>query len=651
MFLPASLSVFIRTTQALVLGLEQDAISTVPLNQAQDINARFGLGGVLNPDTEEVTVSAAQLPTGIDFSRVISARIGVYRVLDADSDYLLVESEVEATMLKRQPQNKQLQMLDVRFRVQIPEDEIALACTVTVTETDPGTGDDVVNTYSATAVVVSSAASQPMFRYVERFRPSVNASDTHEVQIEIPHDILVEDTDAESTLFDFDFTQPDDNILVAGAADIAYSGGGFRWLQDQDDGSGVANFTMQSLHQKPWDLPAQLMLEGASTNHFANPQLQREDAVSYGTRAGMSVVESQFDVDSFSGYQALAYACSGSLAINNEFHLDFKSVPFNLFVADDAVTGSVLMETTQSTGTTSGSRNRLGYALVLRYLDGSGLVVHENKKVLPEHGVPVFDIVSVQDAPAVVVGLRTLHPEIVSVGLRVLVTGVCPGDRFTVTVAAPQLETGAVAGSRIRGGSVRRPDTLVLGAHADTITSYDNAYGMFRFRGVPLQDRVLTAQTLFDTRAVTNPTGMPNAFVYGSGYWCRMIPHVQDSVVVGSLFEFGCSDADENEFVVTTTVPVLLSTTTPTTVKCLFAETGLGIVIGTDAVTTVLARAYRDLTLTPLVAPDMGIGIRVGARLNDLEPWCGALLGFSVEARSLDIETARTDSDIVSEWE
>ena len=625
MILPSSLGVFVRTTQAKLYNMVQEQASATTTTTAVDASTSigtgsdsFGLGGVWNPNTEELTITIAALDEGIDFGSVVSGTVGIYRILDAASDYLVTEIALSTQLLLAQPVNTSLKMWTVRCGLEIPPDEQSIACTLTLS-------DSTVTT--AWCLVVTSELSQVVRHYVEQFRPSLDALDTHEERFEIPEQVVEEDTDAISTMLKFDFTQSDDAVQVIGDATITYAGGGNRYLPGQDsdtaDTSDVSDtsYSLQTTGIAPWTIPARLFMECAAHNYISDPK-QALGLWSIDNKSSITTIPEVFSVPAMPGYNAHVFAVSGSLTPNNTWEYKSELVPLSKFVATAStnapITGSVLLETTtDNLGNTAGTiHNKLTYTLGLRYSDTVGSVLHETVVDLVD-GMSVLGIASITDISSVATTMQT-YPTAVSVCLFIRISEVYPGDRFTVTIVAPQLEDGAIASSRITGNAVRLADSVTV--MSDSAGSYDAAYGLFTvvlfpsYQGIP--GIAAGAQTLFDTR---NPT---------EGFWCKQL--------ATGAFEFGCVDADSNTYLVTTPV-ISLPTTSTTTVKCWFTNNRLRCSVNNSDTTQALT--------TDLVVPDMP-SIRLGRNALDSENFNGELTSFLLEVRSLDAEedTAVTDT-------
>lgn len=621
MILPSSLSVLVRTTQAVLYGMRQTPASVSTSTQTDVVNTdSFGLGGVWNPNSEELTITIAALSSGIDFSSVVSGTVGIYRLLSAASDYLVKEVVLDTQMLVSQPVDSSLKMWTLRCSLDIPPDEQTIACTLTLADS---------SVITAWCLVVTSELSQVVRRYVEQFRPSLDALDTHEERFEIPEQIVEEDTDSISTLLSFDFTKSDDAVQVIGDAAITYAGGGNRYLPlqaadtDSNSSDDSASYSLQTAGVAPWTIPARLFMESAATNFISDPR-QVLGLWSIDNKSSITTISQVFDVTAMPGYAAHVFAVSGSLVPNNTWEYKSELVPLSNFTGlaqSMPITGSVLLETTtDNLGNTTGViHNTLTYTIGLRYTDASGTVLHEVTENIA-NGMPVLGIASITDPTTIAATLQS-YPTASSLCLFVRVSAIYPGDRFTVTVVAPQLENSAIASSRITGGMPRLADSLSI-ASSDA-GSYDSSYGLFTvvmfpsYSGVP--GNIAGAQMLFDTR---NPT---------EGFWCKHLAN-------GS-FEFGCVDADSNTYSVTTPV-IVLPTTATTTIKCWFTNNRLRCSVNGADTTQALT--------TDLVVPDMPM-IRLGRSVLDTENFNGELTAFLLEVRSLDAEEDMTVED-AADW-
>ena len=364
-------------------------------------------------------------------------------------------------------------------------------------------------------------------------------------------------------------------------------------------------------------------MESAATNFISDPR-QVLGLWSIDNKSSITTISQVFDVTAMTGYAAHVFAVSGSLVPNNTWEYKSELVPLSSFTGlaqSMPITGSVLLETTtDNLGNTTGViHNTLTYTIGLRYLDASGTVLHEVTENITD-GMPVLGIASITD-PTTIASILQSYPTASAVCLFVRVSAIYPGDRFTVTVVAPQLENSAIASSRITGGMPRLADSLSI-ASSDA-GSYDSNYGLFTVVMFPsysvVPGNVAGAQMLFDTR---NPT---------EGFWCKHLAN-------GS-FEFGCVDADSNTYIVTTTV-IVLPTTATTTIKCWFTNNRLRCSVNGADTTQVLT--------TDLVVPDMPL-IRLGRSVLDTENFNGELTAFLLEVRSLDAEEDTTVED-AADW-
>lgn len=608
MVLPSSLGVFVRTTQATLYNIVQDPVVSADTSTYIGTSTNsFGLGGVWNPNTEELTITIAALDGGTDFGSVVSGTVGIYRILDAASDYLVTEVALSTQMLLPQPVDTSLKMWTIHCGLEIPPDEQTIACTLTLSD------NTVVTEW---CLVATSELSQAVRHYIEQFRPSLDALDTHEERFEIPEQVVEEDTDVISTMLKFDFTQPDDAIQVVGDATITYAGGGNRYLPGQDIDTSTTDETSYSLQTTgvaPWTIPARLFMEGTAHNYISDPK-QALGLWSIDNKSSVTTIPEIFSVPAMPGYNAHVFAVSGSLTPNNTWEYKSESVPLSKILATASttvpLTGSVLLETTtDNLGNTAGTiHNKLNYMLGLRYSNAAGAVVHEVTVDLVD-GMPVLGIAAITDTASLGTTIQT-YPTAVAVCLFLKISEVYPGDRFTVTVVAPQIEDGAIASSRITGNAVRLADSVTI--TSDNAGSYDAAYGLFTvtlfpsYQGIP--GTAAGAQTLFDTR---NPA---------EGFWCRHLATGE--------FEFGCIDADANQYTVTTPV-IALPTTATTTVKCWFTNNRIRCSVNGSSTTQAL--------ITDLVVPDMP-SIRLGRNASDTENFNGELTDFLLEVRSLDAE-------------
>lgn len=625
MNLPDSLSVFIRSTQAKLFG----GVVTDPIRGAQTQPASsdrdFGIGGIYDPDTETLTVTIAQLPDGVVFSTLVFGSLALYRILDAASDFALQEVDLDPALLKFQPKSSSAQMWEVRISIDVPPEEVVIGCVLRSVDPNTGTSSE----FSGFCPVQSLEPTIAVSRYVERYRPQIDSDDPHAEISDVEELTVTEHEDAENVVYEFDFTKESGSVNVTGDGVVAYAGGGNRWLPAQDP-EGQSFFVMQEQNQIPWELPARLVMESGARNYITDPT-QSGKKFKTSSKHQVTVTQQQFDIDAFYGYRAIGFAVSGSLSLNNVFEYESEAVALADMLAASAafVTGSALLETTLAGlgSVTGGVRKSLKWSIGIRLRGQTQAIVTESYSDLGT-GVPVFDIAQHTSPIGSAQQIKTQYPDAVSVSLVIRCEGICPGDRFTFTVAAPQIQDSHTAGARLRATSQMQPDTITIAS--ETARYYENSYGMFTMRLIPFLPKPALhggSQMLFTTQTQNN----------GPGFWCRVWP-------TGSV-EFGCVDADNTVFVISTD-PVTLPTQAESQIQCAFTMQALQC-----SVTTPNGTVTKSVTLAQeLVVPDLPV-LRIGSDHANAQHYHGEVLSFKLESRSLALEAESTIAGLVTEFD
>lgn len=666
--LPSSLGVFIRSTQAKLFGQVMPATSSASSDASAAMDQRdFGIGAVYNSDTGTLEVSLAELAGRILFgsANCVQAVVGIYKVLDISSDYLLESVVVTPEMLKQQPptaagKQSQLKMWSLRFALDsstVTESELVVSVTITriigAVVVDSVT-TQMTDTVSAACPVSVLEPTSTTHKYIERYRPQVDASDPHEERDALHEIEFEEDPDAEAIVFDIDFTREDDNIVVAGTASVAYTGGGNRLLPMQDRGIDSGDFVTQEQNQSPWSSGTRCICESSSRNGIADTQqvLGRyrfgpERKPTGSNSPSLTTTTQQFDVDAFPGYRAQSFAVAGSLSINNVWLYESEAAPLSAFTgpvtgadAVNVLVGSALIQAgvANTSAVSGGNRNKLSISIGVHVLDNTGAKLAE---AYTDYGAlerfSGFDV-GFHDTGSLASEIVTSYPTAAFVALVIRVTGICPGDRFTVTVLAPQIEDSGTAGTRFIGTGHRVADTITLVSEA--ITSFDSPYGMFTWTGTPSYGtRPANRDSMFfDSRQSLT----------GSGFYCY------HSSASGS-FVFGVVDADLN-IIEAVTGPHDIVIGQPLTLQLAFDATRIrGTVSQPDTETvTATKTATAAGAIDGIVVPDIP-RLRVGSsEAVTFAHYDGEINRFALELRSLSVEQATTESDILStasSWE
>jgi hypothetical protein len=630
--LPNSLGVFIRSTQAKLAGQVNIAAGTGTVTDTVPDTRLFGIGAVYNSDTQCLDVDVAELVDRIGFGPAVcqQAVIGIYCVLDISSDYLIAEAVVTPDMLKMQPGSKSLKMWSTRFN--LPEDvlESDLVVVGSVTRI---TGPDSTDTVSVSCPVAVLDRTSTVHRYLEHYRPQVDASDPHEEIDEVPEYEFTEHTDSESTVFDIDFTQVNGNVVVGGDAVVAYSGGGLRLIPLQETGIRDGDFDIQDVNAAPWLSGYKTLCESRSRNGISDPQ---QSSVRYTvgsvTASAIQTVQQSFDVDAFPGFIARAFAISGSLAINNTWQYESESAPLSGFDPSAGfLIGSALIQTgiANTASVSGGNRNRLTISVGVRLRDQANNVIGDTFTDYGElDAFAGFDIGSHELGATA--SVLAHNPGAAYASLLIRVHGVCPGDRCTVTVLAPQIEDGGVAGSRFTGAGSRAPDSITI-TSPETM-DFNSPYGMFTmsatpsYQGAPSYGR----QTWFDSRQTMS----------GPGFY---VEHRQTKE-----FVFGCIDSDG---IVTESVlpDIKLVPGVPVQAQLAFNN---AVVRGT----LIQGDMHASLTATTtnpdgIVVPDMPVICLGSSTAFPAYHFDGEVARFALELRSLEMEQATTTESVTATWE
>lgn len=461
MLLASSFGVFVKS-----LGARPYLATKIEGFDLPDASNMFGLGGIYNEDSEELRITIGQVDGGLDFRLVDSCVLGIYRSVDAGSDYLINEVEVTAEYLKKSAGKY---YWEISTRIQVPSSSVMLGAVVYSAGSQ----------YAAWTPIESEERSKQVRYYTEKFRTSLDVLPEDQ-----PHTVvLVTDDATPRELVRLDFHN--DNPVLLGSGSLEYTGGGNRYLPTYE---GIAE--PQARNQKPWSMGCSLFVEAESSNILHDSEL----ALSTWKHTGSSRIITNHGIaqlPSFPNHNALVFSVSGSSSLDAYWEFETEVVA----TTNTTHTASLYFQTIQR------SSRVFGTEIGLRIYDANKTILRETKIDLDPNSLQDLELRYVTDH------VQTPSSDSRFASLYVRVRDLCPGDRFEATLAIPQIETMPTASSRIANSSVREADNVTWipddGTYDDTCGRFDISFYP-AYSGIPGS---LGDQFLFDTRDVTDEYG------------------------------------------------------------------------------------------------------------------------------------------------
>src|ERR1035437_6716113 len=574
MRLPQSFGLFVKATGARPY---QDPANPeiAGLSMSSAFSTSFGLAGILNRDTTElhITIGQRTVPGSLDFTTVTGGVLGLYRTATTGADSLLQEVDLTVDLLKR-PRNSPAYW-EVVVKTNVEPSVLKLACTLTDTNN---------TSYSTWIYEADEKRSREVRYYKEPERVSVDVR--YEDQPQTVQ--LVESGDANPVFYSLDFTTANDPDLLDSGV-LTYSGGGNRYLVNADGES-----ELQTTNQAPWLIPANTFTETAATNYFTDSPLV-QSTWKLNPSVSMVTVPAVVAWSGYPGYNLIEFAVSSPVQMDSVWEWASEIAT----TTNQTLTGSLFWSYANQ------SNRMFPLVIGLRIWSGSTLLRTVTRELGSEQ-IPDLTLLQITDT----VADTSSDPR--SVQLFVQVQRLCPGDRFVAELAAPQLENGVTASSRIVSGLSREADQIT---YQPTAPAYDVLFGRFNcivfpaYSGTP--GPLLGDQTLFDTRDGSGE----------AGFWAM---HRADGVMVfglageSSAVQWICESASVMQ--ITDGAKLVLDFCFDVNVFVIRLN---GVVIGT-----------KNIVTNPLPVPDQTT-VRIGRNYTNTNYFNGEFSAFSLHTDEL----------------
>jgi hypothetical protein len=428
------------------------------LASSVDVNAdtRFGISGIRNPDegTLNITIGQVSGADAVTLSACTSCVLGIYKYVDHITDYLVREITVDLDFLVLKPTPH----LSVIVRID-DLDDLFITCAL-------ATPTGQVSAYCA---VEDDASYGKLLIYKERKRTSLDV---------LPEKPPVDFVLTES-IGDFGFVVDFGKLLLAdGTGTVTYEGGGNRLLPTPDEG-----FVKQTKNTPTWEVSgAYAFVEPPAENQILDPYLSTDNGFTVASTHQLITTQRKQASTQFPDYWFRTFAVNASSTINNDWTLEILGKELDNGI--NIVCGSAFIEFE--------SQRKLRLRVGVREFNATNTV----QTRYHEYQVTKVDM-NLLSAVLEPMGFNN------TCNLFIQVLDICPGDRFTVCVGAPQLENTPTASSRVPSGQRLLDEITVVPNETEQPDT-----GRIDIVFYPAWSVSKRYQTLWDTRNAQGHDGM-----------------------------------------------------------------------------------------------------------------------------------------------